>query len=340
MRNLLPVVFTSLLASGLTAQQPTLETGTDVGVFAKTGNAVDLKFTKKGTSIPTPLTLSAVAGTAAKAQVTAQINSTTLGSTTTVAENGAAVLQAAGSAMAGSTASTDPKNIQPGPHSFLMKIPARSGVKFKVVVSYSGRVSSAKASGAVDIGNDGSVEFSAVADSQVHRKEFSVTAPTGGLSIKLTTNAVAALTAAGSSAYSGRLSVDVTADQGGGARCQFTPYGTSCGPQLTAREVTTQNGTVVIFTTSGGQARGFGLFLIGARKLNVQIPFTRCFLLVLPIIALPHQLDRAGGGVVNIPVPKDFAGNTENQDAIVFQGGGRIGIQSTNGITLACKKGQ
>jgi len=345
MKFLVSTVSILSIAGALAAQNAvSLETATDVAVFARAGTGAALKFAPMGTKV-TALRLAATQGAAgarAKVSLAATLKRVPRGARAVIAESGQAGLRGSGKASAGTSNSKDVKKFAQGPHSFLMKIAVKAGTKMRVLVEFRGRVSAkgAKSEAAVDVNGDDKPDFRAIADGKPHMKSFELTAGAKGLALGLTTSAVAEVSAQGSAGYGSMLAVTVSrADSAG--RCAFRRFGTSCGPVLTGTERSSSRGTVVTFGTTKAHANALAIFLMGAVRTNVRIPRTRCFLYTRPLILFSRRTDAQGNARISFVVPKDFAGKVVTQDLILYLDGKRnVHAESTEGIELACKKAQ
>lgn len=340
MRSLpiLPVVAAALstaaLSTGLHAQIG-VSAKTNVGVFARSSSTAAIKSIKKDTKLSLPASVEAALRQASATTRVSAIRST---SGVGIAVNEIATVRAAG-ASAGTTTSDDMRNITPGAHSVLASFPAREGAKFVVVASAIGRFQGrANASAGVDIDNDGTVDWTTRVTPAGASKRWLVTAGKTGLAIALQTRALASVgTTVVATGYAASLTLTISpADST--TRCSVARQGLSCGPLLVAAESQASGKDFLSFRTSNARAGGAGIFILGDRVLNVRFPGTRCGLYTNPLIQIARVIDRQGNAVLRFEIPKDFEGKFVAQDIILFRTTSGFGLQSTNGLAVACRK--
>lgn len=315
-----------------------LRAATNVGVFAKTSTATDYEFLKQDTLIaPSAKVQAMVMG--ASATTAATLNPITGGIAVIVTEQGAAGGHDHQTSSAGTSPSNDPRAFRPGPHSFLLRVLLRADAQAKVMIGFEGKVSStgAAAGVAVDIGDDNSVEFKQAADGLSHHQNFTAKAGNRGLMIRITTNGLVEQKGMGMSSYSAALKVAVLADTSGGGRCVFTSYGHGCGPELGGAELHSEKGTLVAFKTIHAHPNGIGAFVLGNQRAELQFAGTRCYLLVIPVLLLPHAVDEQGHSVQMFPLPVRLEARIQTQDVLFYRADRGFHVESTNGVELACK---
>lgn len=322
------------LASGLQAQ--TVETGTNVAVFARQPNAAAFKYVKAATRVRLPFTGSAPLR---QSIATTFVNLVRNANTATVTMQEAGSCQSANSS-AGTSASDNPQTFKPGSHDMLVRYPARMGAKFLVVATLKGKLTgNAVASGGVDIDNNGRLDWSAKVTTTPASMRWQLTAGASGLAIRLRTEALAQTGASGSSAYNTTLEIAITPATGSGTRCTFSRVGAGCGPVLTPREIVNPTGNVLTFATANATPGGAALFVLGARAIKVQFPGTRCFLYTPPLIIFGRVVSARGTASIRFDIPKTFEGKFLSQDVILFRTRTGLGVQSTNGVGVVCRKG-
>lgn len=324
------------LSFGLQAQSIT--TGTNMGVFARSGSNAALKFVKKGTKLTLPASETAqLRGVSASTRV-----GLTRSGTSAVASIGEQAQVRVANSSAGTSASDDPRNIAAGAHSFRLELPARDGARFVVVATLSGRTAGrSTASASVDIDNDGTNDWTGRVGSQPVTQRWVVTAGKTGIALGMSTQALASVgTTVTATGYQALLRISVSPATSSGSRCTITRQGASCGPVLAARETRVNNRDVLNFQTTRARAGGAAFFILGDRVLNVRFPGTRCGLYTNPLIIFGRQVDRQGQASIRFEIPSDFAGRFVSQDIILSRSSSGAVIQSTNGLGVTCRKAQ
>jgi hypothetical protein len=335
----LPLTLVAIGAAALAqTTQPSLKTLTDFGVYAKAGTTGDYEYVAKDTQVLRPLAVAAgVEGASATSDASLMVMNGAVA--VVVGEKGnAAVRDASGAASAGTSASNDPRNVVPGPHSLLLVVPLKKDAKANVVVHFEGHAanSAATADVAIDIGNDDKVEFKQVADGKPYHMEFPVVATDQGVVVKITTNGQVNQKGTGTSDYGAMTSVKVATGMGGG-RCSFEVYGKTCGPKMTGVEEHHQMETIVVLTVVGAHPSSLAAILFGTERLEAQFPGTQCFLNLKPLLALPHQISERGHAELRFLLPPNITLSLLTQDAIFFRGDRGLTVESTNGLGLSCK---
>ena len=312
-----------------------LATSSDYGNYAKAGSSAMLKFVKKGTPITSSLSVRAAVRGAGAAS-TVGLSRTRDGARILVGESGSA---SGSSASAGTTTSTDSRNVKLGAHSLVAKLAVKSGTKVRLALSFAGRVAGRAAAGvAVDLDGDSTPDWTAKADGKEHSKVFVLTASSTGIQVSIATEAsvVGGSSAAG---YGARFSATFGAVQDA-RRCVFRPYGRSCGPVLAGAEERQGSNTIAAFKTSKAQPGGLALFIMGSRQIAARIPGTNCGLFTVPLLIFGRAVDSSGNAEIKFLVPGDFQGTVYNQDIILARSSSGISVKSTNGVQLSCRKAQ
>ena len=282
----------------LCAQGVTLAADTDYGTFATDGATPSLQFLKKGTNIGASTVLQATA-LGAESLTRVFITGQGLGQKLFLYESG--TITGSGRHSAGTTASTDPKNITPGAHS-LMLTGTQLGI-LTLTVTYVGDVfGTGKASVQVDIGANNTIEFQRAADGKSYRSTFTINVATQ-LQIRITTRATAGA-GPGRNGYFGHLLlfVDPGSSRGGGL---VTPYWRGCGPVFTGTAAPTMNGGHNIgLQVTGAFANQQVALVFGAQPVFLKLPLAgNCPLLVAPLMTAGIKSDAQGAAGLSIKTP-------------------------------------
>lgn len=326
----------AIVAVSTCLRAQSVETATNAGVFAKAGSVGALKFVKKGTKLSLPATVSAaVRSVGASTRVAAsRSRSSTIFSISEAGKVGSP------NSSAGTTASDDPRSVRPGAHGFLVHYPARMGAKFVVVATVSGRlVGRAAAAGAFDVDGDDKPDFAAKVSSSPQSRKFLLTAGAKGLHIGMSSQALASTGASGDSAYAMNVSISISPFDGNTKRCELSRIGQSCGPVLAASEIVTASSNVLAYETTRARPRSVAVFIIGNQALAARIPGTSCFFYTNVVGMLARPVSGTGTASARFVIPKDFEGKFISQDVILYLTTSGFGIQTTNAIGVACRKG-
>lgn len=333
MRVTLPL----LLVSSLAAQgvQVSLQTQTPVGVLATT--PAGTKYV--GTPANTPITTSPGnmynfvnidTGTYLSAVTLAYPQPA--GNSVAILERGYA--RAAVNEIAGTTASAQAQGAVQGPHSFLMTITAPQGTKGALSVSWHSKaVSGASIAGAIDIGNDNSVEYTGAAN-VAERKTFPYTFGTQPLVVKITTDGK--VPGQGNNIFNDYFAdcfVGFIEDKD--SKCTFTNYGQSCGP-TSSGSVSTQNGQhKFTLNMANGYPNAFAVSMVGTSPLNVSIG-NNCYLLTTIDVARPLVSDANGNSTDTWNAPSTLVGRVYFQFLSLTIVGGNLVLQSSDGTRIDC----
>ncbi|MFQ5503991.1 MAG: hypothetical protein ACE5F1_04235 [Planctomycetota bacterium] len=115
------------------------------------------------------------------------------------------------------------------------------------------------------------------------------------------------------------------------ASCTLTPYGTGCGPRITGAIESHQNIPKLVVRLSGGARNGYGLQLLGVRKIELMIPGTNCRLLTDPLLAVPFRIDGNGDATLALELPLRTLLGLFVQD-LAFD---NVLLQTSNGLALS-----
>lgn len=325
----------AVLTSGLQAQT-TVETGSNVASFARQANSSDFSFIAASMRVRLPMTV-----TSQLRQAGATTYATLFSNSTQTTVNLQEVAQVdSPNSSAGTSASNSSQSFVPGAHSIVVRYPAQSGAKFNVIATLSGSMQGTSAvSAEVDIDNNGRPDWSAKLSTTPATMRWQLTATASGLVIGMKTEGLATTGASGSSSYNGTLAIDIIPTGGNTGRCTFANVGSGCGPVLAASESVEPSGDVLTFTTTNATPRGVAVLVLGGTAINVPFPGTRCYLYTQPLIMVSQVVGARGATSDRFNLPKDFEGKFYGQNVVLSLGGGNIVVQSTNGISVDCRKG-
>lgn len=170
---------------------------------------------------------------------------------------------------------------------------------------------------AVDVGNNGTVEFSgALQRSGTATKSLAVTIPAKGLDIAVRT--LAYITFARPTLDS-KLTITVDAPR---KTCFAAAYGTSCATASVRRPVRDS----VDLDLAGGFRSAPGFLALGTRVLAVPLPRSSCRQLTDLGVLLPIRTDAAGRSTVKLTIPSAFTGLGRVQFLTWQAPGGRLDI--------------
>lgn len=221
----------------------------------------------------------------------------------------------------------------PASQSLLFELVGRPGTRGLLEMWGSGLVRpGAQAKYAVDVGNNGRVDWSVAATSngQLSRREGPATIPASGtLSIRITSEASVALRT-GSSVYKSGISVRFTP----GMACSVAQYGNSCGPLFSGSWQTIGRQRTLELVVRG-RPLAPGVLLIGDRALALQIPGSRCFLHATALTTGGFATDRNGQAVHRFTIPSNLSFRLFAQDAL-FSANLQT-IQTTPGLRIECR---
>jgi hypothetical protein len=104
-----------------------------------------------------------------------------------------------------------------------------------------------------------------------------------------------------------------TSSAGAGATVDFQPlalppvqqqsFGSDCGASLTVTDTTTTTQHSVDIVTTGAQANGLVVLVIGVRRTSIPFPGSPCTLVVEPATAVLLTADANGAAPLRVPLP-------------------------------------
>ncbi|MCB9880533.1 MAG: hypothetical protein H6832_14125 [Planctomycetes bacterium] len=327
-------VLFACVAAGQSLSAQRVDAVSNIGVFAREASAASFKFVAKNTQLSLPFSLAtSLPNTDAATKITALRSG----------QKQAYVINQVGgskapSGSAGTSDSSSSRNFQPGPQVFKFRFPAAVGTRWLVVATIQGRINGrAAGGGAFDVDGDSQVDWAARALANAQSKSFQLVAGAAGIEIEVASDAIANTTGTiTASSYQTIVQFSIEPDP---RRCVATEIGSGCGPRLGVRESSSSTGDTLAFATNNATPGGLSLFLLGDRALNVQFPGTRCYLHTNPLIIFGRIIDRNGNASIQFDLPKNFEGRFTAQDVILVRSATKIGIESTNGLGIACRKG-
>lgn len=324
----------ALLAAPVAAQGGGITTATPIGVFAKDDNLADLQLIPARTAIAAPMSVQAQAGGGMASTAITPMRQHDRG-VVVVEKAVAANSTSRGSVVAGTTDSTELRNAQPSAHSLLLRLvpPRQEPLRGALVVKLTGLADAgARAGAAVDIGDDGSNEFTQLVDGRPHEQKFRINAAAGGVSVKITTSGLVQIGSQGRTGYALELAVEFVEDDPG---CTFTPYGPSCGPRLVGSDEVVGRLHSFTFEQSGAFPSSPGVLMLGLRPAQGRIPGTQCALLVDPIVIVPFSSDAMGHAILKFGVLGPISGDVYAQGvSYTLLPGFRL--ETSQGLRVSC----
>ncbi len=173
----------------------------------------------------------------------------------------------------GTTASTSAASVTPGPHSWLLRVTGYAGRRLRLQVRFRSSVVGTGITGSVgvDVGNDGSVEFTRGYDGNKHLSNHGFSLDSTGVRvIKIESRAAGSSSSAGALSYAAVL--DVSVEPIPEAVSTFVAYGSSCGPKIAPSMVLTPGQVQVQLSLSGAPANAAAMLAIGTQKAQIQLP--------------------------------------------------------------------
>jgi hypothetical protein len=342
----------ALLVASTVSSQGSLTTATGYGDFADAGRT-NVQGVAQGTAIgPRGLRIAAssggrnsagVAATGARASTSAGFEavSSTAGAAVVVQEQGGVNVVGRESAAAGTSDSE--LRPSPGAHGLAWRFPAREGTNAVVSVSWRGAASSGAATGAtVDVDGDGRPDFRAGANGNrsSSSQAFRVTAGPRGFHLGIATQGAARQAGPGQQAYHGELHVSLRTGSGGGSggQCTFTSFGPQCGGELNGRGVSGNNSTAVGIHLSNAAPNALAALVVGSpMRPPVQLPGSRCELLVTPRVVLSGRTDGSGNAQWGFGVRGGTIATAAFQAITVSIGTAGVQLASSDGLLMDCQ---
>lgn len=318
-------------ATAAAAQSPSLTTQTIVGVFARAGVQTQVESIPASTAITAATRIqAAVTGAASNLGVGPGARSQTF----VLAASGQASANATTRGEAGTT--TQPANVPPppGPVSFLL---AWRGDVRRVQLAMGGNATDGgAASVAVDVGDDGSVEFRQSVDGSPHTFDFAL-GGLGAVVAKIVVNTHAQPQAAAPrAAYQLDVSIDTSA--AGEQPCRFANYGQGCGGLgLGGSDRIVGLTHNIELNVRGGYPNLPVVLMFGERALNVPIPgFAPCLLLLNPLVTVPIQADQNGNMDNTFIVGPGLEGQLLVQALVLRRANNGFELKTSNGARMEC----
>jgi hypothetical protein len=236
---------------------------------------------------------------------------------------------------AGSSASTSSQGAVQGACSFLVSITGPAGIAGAVTLSWHGAADpSARIAGSIDIGNDGSPEWTGGVGAE--RQRFAATLGGAPLLVRVTIDGQAA-------GAGGSIFVDEFADLFLGFEedrtsvCAFTLYGQSCGPVLTGASTTGGGQHALALTLSGGFPNALALAIAGDARLALPLGLG-CSLYTDVEVARVVSTDASGAAQDLHTIPSTALGTLYFQMLPFEVIGGQLVLRATNRVQLDCRR--
>lgn len=319
----LTVLASLVLSFSATAQTTTtLATETDFGVFGKIGTTGGLKAVAKNTAISSAVPLNlALIGRGVSATTTVTLSGTSPSVTVTSA---AFVDSRVTNGSAGTCAVVASRSVTQAPHSLLMTItnPGFTSLDVTMLSTVSGRN---RATVAVDVGANGSVEFRQVADGNAYRKTLNFT----GTSVKLR------ITMSGVVGPGASYDMLIRVAPSSGNGCLISSYGKPC-PATTLTGTDTPVGTshLIILQVANALPSAPVALVAGVAKAAIHLPTSPCLLLTNPLVIVGLTADATGKLSTSVIFSTSIVG-TGYLQAIPFDPVKGI-IFASNGLRVDC----
>lgn len=239
------------------------------------------------------------------------------------------------SEIAGTSASAAQQGASHGPHALRVTFQNNPGVSGKIVFSFRANASiGGVTAGSIDVGADGTVEYSTTASGF---RELPFTFGTAGSVVVKVTNECRI---AGSGNAVDFMSAwtemwvgfrpDLTATS------TFTNYGTSCGGvSATGTDVVIGSNRVLTFLVTGGFTNSVVLSATGSQQLAVPLP-GGCNLLCTAESVRLLQSDNLGNATDSYVLPSIAVGTTFHQFLPLNLIGNNLVLTASNGVRVSC----
>lgn len=314
-----------ILSAIVTGQQPSLTCLSDVGVYAKNGPRVFVKFIPQSTVITK--TIERVAWTTsvnnhARVKVIPAISGRTA---TFVFQESTWVGSPSGfSYKAG--AGTATKTLQQ-PHSWLLKVPANPAGNVLLVKMKSTRTPwpDVVQRGQLDIGNDKQLELDQDLSKAPVERTFNL--GTKAVDIRIVTHGDYPSMHAGGYAFEVGLTLNPDTP------LKFKSYGPFCGMKLDMSSVLSGSGHSITASVQGGFYGQGSILLLGVKPMVMVLPGTPCLILVHGLITV-RLPDTRGASTTTFPVPGRVDGLIYVQAVSAYAAFGLTSFRMSNGIQI------
>ncbi|MBM4060394.1 MAG: hypothetical protein FJ265_04740 [Planctomycetes bacterium] len=238
--------------------------------------------------------------------------------------------------LAGSSASPAQAGATFGPHAVLATFSAPPGTVGRIVVSFRRSSSNGgSASTAIDVGNDGTVEFASVTAA-----DWSLPCtigPSGQVTVRAGNECRSAGNGTSTTVYTWtELYVAFRPDLT--ATCTITSYGQGCsGVQAAGTELVVGTTRTVIVLATGCFPNSPAIVATGSQQLGLQLPGGCSLLCNAEGIALALA-DAAGNATQTWSIPVTVVGTTYVQFLPIADVNGALVIRASNGVRVACTR--
>ena len=189
--------------------------------------------------------------------------------------------------------------------------------------------------GSVDIGNDGTVEFSTAAGAS---REFGYTiGASGSVTVRVTNECVVTGTGNPQDFASAWTEIAIAYRPDINSTCTITTYGNGCAG-VTAAGTSSVLGTnrVFSFLVTGAPVNSTVIAATGVQRLNLQLPGT-CSLLTNAVVVRLIPSDGVGNATDSFTAAASATGRTYHQFFPLDFVGNNLVLTASNGVEVDCR---
>jgi hypothetical protein len=239
--------------------------------------------------------------------------------------------------VAGTSASPAPTGAQHGPHALLLSFQNTPGTAGKIVFSFRANPgTTGTTSGAIDVGNDGTLELSAT---QTSRQELPFTfGPTGSLDVRVLNACTVRGTGNASDFQSAWTEIWVGFQPDLTATSSFTNYGAGCANvQAFGGDVLLGSNRVVTMLVTGAFPNDPVLGVSGTQSLNIPLP-GGCSLLSTVEVVTVLTADATGNATQTWTMPSTLTGIAYHQFLPMSLQSGAVVLRASDGVRMELRR--
>lgn len=235
---------------------------------------------------------------------------------------------------AGTSGSASPAGATQGACSFLVTVTGAAGTTGDLVLSWHASADAGcRMNGALDVGADGSVEWTGGVGYLSHRAR--VTLGSQPLVARVTLDGQAVGTGVNADFVDVFVDCFVRFEVDQTSSCNFSIYGQSCGPVLTGAAQTVNGRHVLTMSLAGGFPNAQVLAIAGDQQLALPLGL-QCLLLSNVEYAQVLSTNGAGAAQDVHSIPATSTGTLFFQMLPIDVQGGQLILRATNGVQLDC----
>ncbi len=237
------------------------------------------------------------------------------------------------------TLGSSPIGLGAGPQEYAFGLKARTTVKGKIVIEFSGKASNGGASASI---KHGGVAIAFRADGTVQKKVIpGVSVDSNGLRVGVSIAGKAdARNSRTASNYAAKLSVSFVPDSGTGAGCSVAPHQKSCraGGVLQGKvSPTAIGGATLSMDLQGALPSALGVAFVSPTGRSFPIQNSGCIFFRTAIIAQTFKTDAAGNARTAVHFPMIPGAAFYIHEASVLVGGARFKLATSNSLVVKCR---